>query len=176
MKILAALSALAALPHFARADWQPDPASVHEQRVAAAIAEFAAKVPQRYFAETFGYAVFPRVRRAGYGLGGAWGRGMAFEAGIPVGDAGFWQVTSGIQAGARTLAMIVFFKDESAMRAYKDGRLQFMGQAGFAAASLGSMKTPAYNSGVAIFALDGFGLMGEASIAMGKLSFSGNAD
>ena len=130
-----------------------------EARAAAAADEFRSAVPARYFNEAYGYAVLPRVTRAGAGLGGAWGRGIAYERGEAVGTVRFWQATSGIQAGAANVSMIVFFRDAAAFKDFRDGRVHFSGQAGFALVTAAQLRTPAYDSGMAMFARGRFGLM-----------------
>jgi lipid-binding SYLF domain-containing protein len=171
VKIHACLIALSIAAAGALADAAPGPSSREARRADAVVAAFRQRVPERYFAEAYGYAVLPNVKRVGYGVGAAWGRGIVFESGTPTGRAGYWQFTSGIQFGARTTSMIVFFRDEAAMLDYQRNRAQFMGQAGLALGSRGLAKTPAYNSSVAIFTLNRLGLMAEASIAIGRLTF-----
>lgn len=151
--------------------WEPDPGSPVEQRVAAATARFEARLPERYFSEAFGYVILPAVKRFGFGLGGAWGQGLAFVGDEHAGRARFWQITSGIQFGGRSVAMIVLFRDEDAWTEYTQGRTQFMGQAGAAILGVGRSATPAYDSGVAIFTLSRFGVMAEATVAVGRLSY-----
>lgn len=166
--LLAAMLLLNAGPTRA---WEPDPGSPVERRVAAAAARFEARLPERYFSEAFGYVVLPTVKRFGFGLGGAWGQGLAFVGGELAGRARFWQLTSGIQFGGRSVAMIVLFRDEAAWTEFTEGRTQFMGQAGAALLGVGRSATPAYDSGVAIFTLSRFGLMAEATVAVGRLSY-----
>ena len=67
--------------------------------------------------------------------------------------------------------MVVFFKDKEALDYYKSSKLQFMGQAGFSLATVGASKDPAYNSGVRIYTLTRFGLMGEATISGAKFTY-----
>jgi hypothetical protein len=57
------------------------------------------------------------------------------------------------------------------MEAFKLNPFHFMGQAGFALFGLGCSATPAYSSDVAVFAMNRFGLMIEASIAGGKVAW-----
>lgn len=151
--------------------WEPDPGSPVEQRVAATAARFEDRVPERYFSKAFGYVILPAVKRIGFGLGGAWGQGLAFVGGEPAGRARFWQITSGIQFGGRSFAMLVSFRDEDAWTEFTEGRAQFMGQAGGALLGAGRSATPAYDSGVAIFTLARFGFMAEATVAMGRFSY-----
>src|SRR5690606_31386823 len=57
----------------------PDSGMALDARSAAAIERFEELVPARYFAEAWGYAVLPAVKRVGLGLGAAWGRGKVVE-------------------------------------------------------------------------------------------------
>lgn len=141
-----------------------------EARAAAAVEAFRSSVPARFFEEAYGYAVVPRVTRVGAGLGGAWGKGVAYERGRVVGTVRYWQATSGIQAGAASVSLIVFFRDAAAFEDFRDRGIRFSGQAGLTLVTAAHYRTPAYDSGVAMFARSRFGLMFEATIAATGLS------
>jgi lipid-binding SYLF domain-containing protein len=157
----------------ALADWQPDPDDKHQVRAAAAIERFTESRPgiEAYFEQAHGFAVLPSVTRAGLGFGGAYGRGLVIEQDTLVGTTGYWQLTSGIQAGAKNFIMLVFFKDAEALAAFKDRKLQFMGQAGVALATAGADATPTYTDGVAVFTLTNVGLMGELTVSGAKFTY-----
>lgn len=131
------------------------------------------KVPrsQAYFAEAYAVAIWPVIVRVGAGFGGAYGKGAVFEQGEPIGTAGYWQFTSGIQAGAKGFAMAIFFRDEAALAAFQERPLEFMGQAGLDIATVGWHGTPAYNDGVAIIAMTRFGLMAEFAVSGVKFTY-----
>jgi hypothetical protein len=99
------------------------------------------------------------------------GTGIVVEGDDVIGTTRFWQFTSGIQGGARNFSMIIFFRDKEALEYYKTGKLQFMGQAGIAAATVGAAGTPAYNSGEAIVTVTRLGLMYEATISGAKFTY-----
>jgi lipid-binding SYLF domain-containing protein len=155
------------------ADWQADPEDSLQVRTYEVVTAFKDRVPRTvpYFQQAYGFAVFPSVTRAGFGFGGAYGKGLVIEGEQAVGVTKYWQFTSGIQAGARNFAMIIFFKDKEALDYYRSGEIQFMGQAGLAVANLGIAGTPAYNEGVAVVTLTRFGLMGEFTVSGAKFSF-----
>jgi lipid-binding SYLF domain-containing protein len=52
----------------------------------------------------YGYAMFPQVDKGGLGVGGAYGRGVVYERGQPIGYSALTQGTVGVQAGARASA------------------------------------------------------------------------
>lgn len=157
----------------ARAEWQPDPDDKREVAVGRAIAEIKERVPRSrpYFDEAYGYAILPSVGRASAGFGGGYGRGLVVEGDRVIGTTSFWQFTSGIQAGASWFSMAILFKDEQALADYKRGRLRFLGQAGVAVGPWGAAGTPAYNDGVAIFAVTRFGLIAEFTISGARFTF-----
>jgi lipid-binding SYLF domain-containing protein len=157
----------------AQADWIADSSDKVQVKSEAAIAAFRERVPrtEMYFEQAYGYAIFPSVTRAGFGFGGAYGKGIVVEGSTAVGSTKYWQFTSGIQAGARNFSMIVFFKDKAALEIYQASKTQFMGQAGLALGTKGIAGTPAYNDGVAVVTLTRFGVMGEFTISGARFSY-----
>jgi len=65
----------------------------------------------------------------------------------------------------------VFFKDEEALEDYKSSKLQFTGRAAVTFVTVGAAADPAYNEGVAVFALPKGGLMLDAAVSGSKFSF-----
>ena len=159
--------ATAALITPALAEWQAAPGNKLEARAESAIGRIRAEVQesQMYFDDAYALAVWPGVTRVAVGFGGAYGKGLVIEQGQAVGTVSLWQGSSGIQAGAKHFAMIIFFKDKEALDGLKRGDIQFTGQAGVDIATVGASATPAYNDGVAIIPLTNFGLMAEFSAA-----------
>lgn len=149
----------------AQAEWEADPNNKKQVKAAEVIAAFKERIPRTvdYFNDAYGYAILPSVTRVGFGFGGAYGRGFVIERDTIVGTTRYYQFSSGIQAGARYFAMIVFFRDREALEYYKTAQLQFAGQAGLAVLTGGIAGTPAYNEGVAIVTMTRLGLMGEFS-------------
>jgi lipid-binding SYLF domain-containing protein len=169
-----ALVLLIWLPMAAAADWSPDPESELEQQVADALASFRNEIPgiETYFEKAHGFTIFPSVVGVGLGFGGAYGKGIVVEGDRTIGKTRFRQITSGIQAGARSFSMILFFRDEQALEYYRAAKIQFLGQAGLAAATAGIAATPSYNGGVALMTLPRFGLMGEFTVSGAKFGFT----
>ena len=155
------------------AQWRADPSDDRQVAAEEAITRMRERIPrsQQFFEDAYGYAVFSSVGRFGFGFGGAYGRGVVIAGEALVGHTSFWQFTSGIQAGAKYFSMIVFFKDRQALEYYQQERLQFLGQAGVALATVGANGTPAYNDGVAIITVTRLGLMGEFTISGGKFRY-----
>ena len=178
LRAVGLLLAVLLMGHSATAAWEADSGDEMQVKAALAIAEIRDRLPRTepFFEQAYGYAILPSVTRAGFGFGGAYGKGIVIEGDVVVGRTKFWQFSSGIQAGAKYYSMIVFFKDKLALDYFKTAELQFMGQAGLAFAKVGVAGTPAFNDGVAIMTVTRFGLMGEFSAAGGKFSYKPLAD
>lgn len=155
------------------AEWQPDPDDKKQVAAQNAIEQIREKAPASsvYFEDAYGFAVLSSVTRLAVGFGGAYGNGLVFEGEQLIGKTGFWQFTSGIQAGVNNFSMIVFFKDKEALEYFKERKIQFAGQAGVTVATFGVSGTPSYNEGVAIVAVSRFGLIGELSYGGIKFTY-----
>ena len=160
-------------PVQAHAEWLPDEGDRRQRSAGKAVQQIQENLPatSSYFEQAYGYAVWPTIGRVGFGFGGAYGRGVVIEQEQAVGTTSYWQFTSGIQAGAKTFSMIIFFRDKEALDDFRAGEIQFMGQAGIDIATVGAHGTPAYNDGVAVFAMTKLGLMGEFTISGVKFRY-----
>lgn len=144
-----------------------------------------------FFDNSYGYAVFPTVGRAGIGIGGARGSGRVFVGGEHVGDTTMTQLTVGLQLGAQGYSMIVFFEDERAFEEFSSGSFEFSAQAKAVAITAGASASAStagssagasggrsdattvggFNRGLAIFTVARGGLMYEASIGGARFSY-----
>ncbi len=127
---------------------------------------------ERFFRDSYGYAVFPAVGKGAVGIGGAHGEGQVYGNGKLVGVATLSQVTVGLQLGGQEYREIVFFKDEKAFRDFTDNRLEFSGNASAVAARSGAAATADYEHGVAVFTMPTAGAMFEASIGGQKFDYT----
>ena len=118
-----------------------------------------------------GYAVFPQIGKGGFIGGGAFGRGIVFEDGEPVGRTSVKQVTLGAQIGGQAYSMIIFFQDAAALRTYQREQFEFSAQATAVAATTGAGASTSYERGVAVFILAGGGLMAEATIGAQQFTY-----
>ena len=148
-----------------------------------------------FFDKSYGYAVFPTVGKAGYVIGGAYGRGRVYSQGKYLGSASITQVSVGFQAGAQGYSEIVFFQDKRALDEFTAGSFEFdagasvvavtaaasasAGTAGVGGGASGGQKDAttagSYRKGVAVFTIVKGGLMYDASIAGQKFSYTARA-
>lgn len=114
--------------------------------------------------ESFGYVVFPKITKAGIGLGGAMGKGIVFKNHQVVGKSKLKQVSLGLQFGGQQYSEIIFFKDQESFEKFTNGKVKFDGQASAVAIKEGASIDMAYQDGVAVFTQTKGGLMYEASL------------
>jgi len=114
--------------------------------------------------DAYGYAVFPKVTKAGIGVGGAAGRGIVFKGGNDVGTASLKQASIGLQLGGQQYSEVIFFENKAAYDNFTNGNLKFGAQASAVAITVGASIDAAYKDGVAVFTRVKGGLMYEASI------------
>ena len=151
------------------AGWDPDKTAEARQ----AIAEFKQADPslKRFFGAAHAYAVFPTVGKGGFGIGGAYGRGLVFRGGQVVGETSLTQLTIGFQLGGQAYREIIFFEDRSTFDDFKKGNFELSAQASAVAATFGASADADFDNGVAVFTLAKGGLMYEASIGGQKFSY-----
>ena len=126
---------------------------------------------QRFLDKAYGYAVFPSVGKGGAGVGGAYGRGVVFDHGQPVGYSDLSQVTVGFQLGGQEYAELIAFENEDALNKFKTGKFAFSANASAVALKAGAADAVNYDNGVAVFTKPEGGLMFEASIGGQKFSY-----
>jgi len=139
----------------------------------AAIVRFVDRDPslQEWVDHAHGYAVFPSVGKAGFGVGGSYGNGIVFERGEPVGRARIVQGTVGLQLGVQNYSQVIFFQDDAALRTFQRGNFEFSAQATAVAVTAGAGATTSYEKGVAVFIMARGGLMAEASVGGQKFEY-----
>jgi lipid-binding SYLF domain-containing protein len=145
------------------------------------------------FESAYGYALFPTIGKAGFVVGGAYGKGRVYAGGKYVANTSMTQATLGFQLGGTGFSQVVFFQEKRAFATFASGSFEF--GAGIQATVLtaatnvsvntgGSSATASggknnantarggYNNGMATFTITKGGLMYEASLGGQKFSFS----
>jgi lipid-binding SYLF domain-containing protein len=146
-----------------------------------------------YFKNSYGYAVFPTIGKAGLGIGGAHGSGCVYRQGKQVGTAKMNQVSFGWQAGAQGYSLLVFFEDERAFQDFTSGNFEFGAKASAVAITAGAsagagtggtsagasagkkdattQSRSGYEKGMASFSIIKGGLMYEAALGGAKFKY-----
>jgi lipid-binding SYLF domain-containing protein len=149
-------------------------------------------VVKGFFANSYGYAVFPTIGKGGLGIGGAYGKGQVYKGDKVAGTTSMTQLTIGFQAGGQAYSQIIFFHDKRSFDEFTSGNFEFGAQASAiaitsgaqaqagttgstAGASAGSgdpgKQAGQYHKGMAVFTHAKGGLMYEASLGGQKFSY-----
>lgn len=147
---------------------------------------------QHFFKKAYAYAVFPTVGKAGFIVGGAYGKGQVYRGGKITGETSLVKGSIGFQLGGQAFRQIIFFEDKRAYNEFISGNFEFdaaasavvitagaQAKAGTEGASAGASAGPAtgaqattsYRKGMAVFVHIKGGLMYELSVGGQKFSF-----
>ena len=146
--------------------WDPDEVKEYDAKSQEAIATFKEKDPsvQRFFDASSGYIVIPTVGKAGFGLGGARGKGILYENGAPTAVVTLTQLSFGFQWGGQAYSEFIFFEDDATLTNFKLGNFELSAQASAVAVTAGASADAKFNGGMAIFTQAKGGLMYEAAV------------
>lgn len=125
---------------------------------------------QRFFDSANAYVVIPTVGKAGFGIGGARGKGLLYEGGKPTAIVTLTQLTVGFQWGGQAYSEFLFFKEAGDTDDFKRGNYELGAQASAVAVTAGVSADANYTNGVAVFTRAKGGLMYEASVGGQKFS------
>lgn len=145
-----------------------------ERQAKETITKFKSERPGYYKVyndSSVGVAVFPSVGKGAVGIGGAYGKGVLFEKGKVVGYCDLTQASIGLQLGGQAYSELVFFQNKASLGSFKSGDLEFAAQASAVALKADASANANYQNGVAVFTIDGTGLMYEASIGGQQFTF-----
>ena len=147
---------------------------------------------QPFFKNSYGFAVFPTVGKAGIGIGGAYGTGQVYQGGKATGETSLIKATFGFQLGGQAFSQMIFFEDKRAYDEFTSGEFEFdasasavaitagvQAKAGTEGATASATAGPAtgaqakasYHKGMVVFVHAKGGLMYEAVIGGQKFSF-----
>ena len=124
------------------------------------------------FNAAYGYAIFPEIKKAGIGIGGAGGKGVVYQGGAVTGQSKMSQASIGFQLGAQKYSELILFENKNAYENFTGGKLKFNAELNAVAldADAGGFDTP-YQSGVKIYTMALGGVMFSASVAGQKFTF-----
>ena len=183
---------LCALPF--TSTWAEEDAAEEEKKVQETIDIFkGAGESGDFFGNSYGFAVFPTIGKAGFIVGGSYGKGRVYEQGVYVGDASVGKGSIGFQLGAQAYSQIVFFQDKRAFDEFTSGNFEFGADASAVAITAGASAGAStaggtsagasggkhdattegsYHKGMAVFTVAKGGLMFEASIGGQKFGYT----
>ena len=166
-KVLTLIASLALVAASATAfGWDPDEVEEYDAKAKEAVAAFKENDPsvQRFFDAAPGYVVIPTVGKAGFGIGGARGKGILYENGAPTAVVTLSQLSFGFQWGGQAYSEFIFFEDAATLENFKRGNFELNAQASAVAVTAGASADAGFNGGMAIFTQAKGGLMYEAAV------------
>jgi lipid-binding SYLF domain-containing protein len=149
-------------------------------------------VVQKFFNNSYGYAVFPTIGKAGFVVGGSYGHGQVYRGGKVTGKTSVIEGSIGWQAGGEAFSEIIFFKDKQAYDQFTSGNFEFDATAQATIITAGAQVSAGttgvgagagtgvgkdkmldvdYTRGMAVFVHTLGGLMYELSLGGQKFSF-----
>ena len=145
---------------------------------------------REFFQKAYGYAVFPTIGKAGFLLGGAFGKGKVYVNNECVGDTSLNQLNIGFQMGGQAFSELIFFENKEDFYNFTGGRFEFGANMSAAVITTGASAqtgttganasiTQHYNksqyiNGIAVFVIVKGGLMYEMSVGRQAFTFSPN--
>ncbi len=150
-------------------------------------------VVSKFFKNSYGYAVFPIIGKAGFVVGGSYGVGQVYHGNSVTGKSKVIEGSIGFQAGGKAFSEIIFFQDKRAYDEFTSGNFEFgataqavaitagaQAEAGTGGISAGASAGPKtgvqadthYVNGMATFVHSTGGLMYEFSIGGQKFTYT----
>lgn len=174
--LVAAAPAVVALP-LAGCSTTPkseDKAVALSANVQATLASYKAKDPslQPLLDKAVGVAVFPDIGKAGWILGGSYGRGEVWEKGVHVGFADVSEVSAGFQWGAQNFSQILVFLRQDQLDKFKTGDLALTANVSAVALTEGAAATTDPSKGVIALVDTKGGLMAEAAVGGQRMRYT----
>ncbi len=138
-----------------------------------AIAAFKAEDSgiERFFEDSEGYAVLPKIGKGAFILGGAFGQGEVYHKGSLVGYCSLSQAFIGASIGGQSVREILFFRTHADIEKFMTGEFTLSAQATAVVMDAGAAAKADYRDGIAVFVLSDQGLMVDASIGGQKFKY-----
>ncbi len=146
--------------------WDKDESIELTAKAKEALAAFKAEDPsaQNFINQSVGFVVIPTVGKAGFGIGGARGKGVLYENGAVTAVVTLTQLSIGFQWGGQAYSEFIFFQDTPTLTNFKGGNFELNAQASAVAVTAGASADAAFVNGMAIFTRAKGGLMYEAAV------------
>lgn len=146
--------------------WDKDESIELDEKAQEAIAEFkkADDSSGKFFDQAVGFVVIPTVGKAGFGIGGARGKGVLYENGEVTAVVTLSQLSFGFQWGGQAYSEFLFFQDTPALENFKRENYELGAQVSAVAVTAGVSADADFVDGMAIFTQAKGGLMYEAAV------------
>jgi lipid-binding SYLF domain-containing protein len=120
----------------------------------------------------YAYVIFPEVGEASLGIGGAHGRGFAYQGGRLVGTVTLTEGSVGLQAGGATYAELLVFQSEAPFNRLRNNVFSFGADATATIVKAGAAAQTQFNNGVQAYVLPKGGFEAGVAIKGQKFQFT----
>lgn len=127
---------------------------------------------QQVLDESYGYVVLPSVGEGGAIAGAAYGRGVAYERGRPVGYVELNQGSIGLQLGGQTYSEIIVFEDQEDFAKLQSGPITVGADATATAIGAGVAAEAQFRNGMMVFVQPQGGAMAGVAVSGQRLEFA----
>jgi lipid-binding SYLF domain-containing protein len=117
------------------------------------------------------YAVFPSIGKGGVLVGGAYGKGILYEHGVPTGFVSVEQASIGAQLGGQSFSELLVLRDPADIAAVKSGRFTVGANMGVAVLSTGAEAHTTFDPNASVFVMPRGGLMVDVSISGQQIKY-----
>jgi lipid-binding SYLF domain-containing protein len=122
--------------------------------------------------KSVGYAVFPDIGKAGWFVGGSYGKGQVYtQDGKMIGYADITSVSAGFQWGAQDFSELLVFMKQGDFDSFKTGDFSVGANVSAVALTAGAAGTTDPSKGVIAFVDTKGGLMAEAAVGGQRMRF-----
>lgn len=144
-----------------------------ESEAQKALSEMKAKDPSldAFLKSSYGYAVFPSIGKGAVIVGGAYGKGVVFEAAKKYGFMDMTQASVGLALGGQSFKEIVACQDKDTFMRFISGKMTFDANFSAVAVKSGAASSTKFKNGVSVFADPNGGAMFEMSLSGQTFSF-----
>jgi len=126
---------------------------------------------QKFFDNSYAYAVMPKIFKGAFLAGFAYGRGEVYEQGKMVGYCDMKQASGGLSIGGEFYREIIFFVQKQDLDKFCEGEYTFSAQVTGVALNAGAAAKSDYRAGMAVFITMDVGAMVDASLGGQKFNF-----
>jgi len=139
----------------------------------ASVETYKAKDPtlQALLDKSVGYAIFPDVGKAGWIVGGSYGKGEVYEGGKKIGYADISEVSAGFQWGAQNFSEMLIFMKQADFDKFKQGDYSVGANVSAVALTKGAAGTTDPSKGTVALVDTKGGLMAEAAVGGQRMRF-----
>ncbi len=145
-----------------------------QQQTFTTLSEMRARDPSidNVLANAYAYAIFPDIGKAGVGgVGGAFGRGVLYEHGQPIGYVKLEQGSVGAELGGETVAELLVLRNANDVQRLKEGHFDLGANISAVALKSGAAAAADFRGGRAVFVMPHGGLMVDVSVEGQRIDY-----